>query len=111
MFTIEDSSKATRRGFEDWVETTDKRLKVVDVFSAFESRFGRLSARDQAILVSDKVIMFLPAVDIRDRKDPGVLLEDMSMESGLTEAWENVRDIVTGYTKRGQWLANEEKRV
>jgi hypothetical protein len=39
-----------RRGFEDWVETPDKGLKVVDVFSAFETRFGRLSVRDQAIL-------------------------------------------------------------
>ena len=68
-FAIEDSSKTTRRGFEDWVETPDKGLKVVDVFSAFETRFGRLSARDQAILVPDKVIMFLQAVDVRDRKD------------------------------------------
>ena len=58
-FAIEDSSKATRRGFENWVETLDKGLKVVDVFLAFESRFGRLSARDQAILIPDKVIMFL----------------------------------------------------
>ena len=31
------------------METPDKGLKVVDVFSAFESRFGRLSARDQSI--------------------------------------------------------------
>ena len=110
-FAIEDSSKATRRGFEDWVEAPDKGLKVVDVFSAFESRFGRLSARDQAILGPDKVIMFLRAVDIRDRKDLGVLLEDTTTESGLTETWGSVREIVARYTKRGQWLANEEKRV
>ena len=58
-FAIEDFSKATRRGFEDGVKTADKGMKVLDVFSAFESRFGRLSARDQAILTPDKVIMFL----------------------------------------------------
>ena len=110
-FAIEDSSKALQRGFKDWVETPDKGLKFIDVFSAFESRFGSLSVRDQAILVPDKVIMFLRAVDIRNRKDLGVLLEDMSTESGLTEAWENVQDIVTRYTKRGQCLANEENRV
>ena len=110
-FAIKDSSKATRRGFEDWVEMPDKGLKVVDVFSAFESRIGRLSARDQAILVPDKVIMFLRAVDVRDRKDLGVFLEDTTTESGLTETWESVRDIVARYTKRGQWLTNEEKRV
>ena len=97
-----DSSKATWRGFEDWVETPDKGLKILDVFSAFESRFGRLSARDQAILIPDKVIMFLRAVNVWDRKDLGVLLEDTTTESGLTDTWENVRDIITRYTKRGQ---------
>ena len=39
------------------------------------------------------------------------LLEDTTTESGLADTWENVRDIVARYTKRGQWLANEEKRV
>ena len=110
-FAIEDSSKATRRGFEDWVETPDKGMKVLDVFSAFESRFERLSTRDQAILTPDKVIMFLRVVDIQDRKDLGVLLEDTTTESGLTDTWENVRDIVARYTKRGQCLATEERRV
>ena len=57
-FAIEDSSKATRRGFEDWVETPDKGPKVLNVFSAFQSRFGRFSARDQVILTrpSDHVL-------------------------------------------------------
>ena len=85
MFAIEDSSKATRRGFEEWVEMADKGMKVLDVFSAFESRFGRFSARDQTILRPDKVIMFLQAVEVRDRKDLRVLLEDTTTESGLTE--------------------------
>ena len=86
-------------------------MKVLDVFSAFESRFRRLSTRDQAILAPDKVIMFLRAMDVQDRKDLGVLLEDTITESGLTDTWEKVRDIVARYTKWGQWLANEEKRV
>jgi hypothetical protein len=101
-FAVGDSSKATWRGFEDWVETPDKGLKVVAVFSAFKTRFGRLSARDQALLGLDKVIMFLQAVDIQDRKDLGLLLEDTTTESGLSETWENVRDIVVRYTKRGR---------
>ena len=83
-------------------------MKVLDVFSAFKSRFGRLSARDQAILIPDKVIMFLCAVDIRDRKDLGVLLEDTITESGLTETWENVRDIVVRYTKRGNCYGHDQ---
>ena len=40
-----------------------------------------------------------------------MLLEDTTTESGLTNTWENVWDIVTRYTKRGQSLDNEEKRV
>ena len=83
-FAIEDSSKATRRGFNDWVETPDKGLKVLDMFSTFKSRFKRLSARGQAILVPDKVILFLRAMDVRDHKDLGMLLEDTTIENGLT---------------------------
>ena len=41
-YAIEDSSKATGRGFEDRVETSDKGLKVLKVFLDFESRFGRV---------------------------------------------------------------------
>ena len=50
-------------------------------------------------------------MDVRDWKDLGVLLEDTTIESGLTNTWENVWDIIARYTKRGQWLGNEEKRV
>jgi hypothetical protein len=38
-YAIEHSSKATRRGFEDLMETPDKGLKVLQVFEEFESRF------------------------------------------------------------------------
>ena len=50
-------------------------------------------------------------VDVRDWKYLGVLLEDTTTESGLTNTWENVRDIVAQCTKRGQWLSDEEKRT
>ena len=78
-------------------------MKVLDVFSAFESRFRRLSARDQAILTPDKVIMFLRAVDVWDRKD----LEVASPIHGKTYG------ILSHDTQRGRklWLASEEKRV
>jgi hypothetical protein len=59
VFAVGDSSKATRRGFEDWVESLNKGLKVADVFFAFETRFGRLFVRDQALLGPDKVVMFI----------------------------------------------------
>jgi hypothetical protein len=83
-YAMEDSSKATWRGFEDWVEMPNKGLKVLEVFSEFESRFGMLSAHDQALLVADKVVMFSRAMDVPDRHDLGTLLEDATTESGLT---------------------------
>ena len=89
-YSMEDTSKATRRGFEDWVEMPKQGMKVLEVFTDFEKRFGRLSARDQTILVPDKVAMFLRAVDARDRHDLGILLEDVTTESGLTEEWDVV---------------------
>jgi hypothetical protein len=65
-YAMEEFSKATRRGFKDWVEMPNKGLKVLEVFSEFESCFGMLSAHDQAVLVLDKVVMFLCAVDVQD---------------------------------------------
>jgi hypothetical protein len=109
-YVMEDSSKATWRGFEDWVAVPNKGLNVLEVFSEFESRFGMLSTHDRALLVADKVVLFLRAVDVRDRHDLGTLLEDTTTESGLTSDWEVVKTGVTRFTKRRQWLAGEEKK-
>jgi hypothetical protein len=43
---IEDSSKATQRGFEDWLDIPTKGLMVLEIFTEFQKHFGRLSARD-----------------------------------------------------------------
>ena len=58
------------------MKTVDKGLKVLKVFMEIETIFGRFSARDQAILVPDKVVMFLRIVDVLDRHDLGTFLED-----------------------------------
>ena len=86
-------------------------MKVHKVFSEFESLFGRLAARDQAILAPDKVVMFLHVVGVWGRHDLGTLLEDVSTESGLTDEWDHVRNRVARFIKRKQWLGDEEKRV
>ena len=44
----------------------------------------QVSARDRAILIADKVVLFVPAVVRKDNKDLGVLMEDATAESGLT---------------------------
>ena len=43
----------------------------------------------------DKVAMFLQAVDARDPPDLGILLEEITTESGLTEEWDNLRNNVS----------------
>jgi hypothetical protein len=98
------------RGFEDWVETPNKGLKVLEVFYEFESHFGMLCTHDEALLVVNKVVMFLCAVDIQDRHDLGTLLKDATMESKLISGRETVKSGMTRFTKRNQWLAGEEKR-
>jgi SOS response regulatory protein OraA/RecX len=107
-YVIEDLSRTTRRGFEDLVEAPNKGLKVLEVFTEFECRYEKLSARDQTILLPDKVVMLLCAVDARDCQDLGVLLDDTTTESGLTSKWETIKSIVARFTKRRQWLENEE---
>jgi hypothetical protein len=101
VYAMEDYSKVTWRGFEDWVAGPNKGLNVLEVFSEFESRFEILSTRDQALLVADKVVLFLRAVDVRDQYELGTLLEDFTTDSGLTDDWETVKRAVTRLTKTG----------
>ena len=91
------------------MEAPKKELKAIEVFTEFERRFGRLSVRDQVILAPEKVAMFLRAVDSRDCHDLGILLEDVTTESGLMEEWDDVRSNMSRFTKREKWLKSEEK--
>jgi hypothetical protein len=81
-YEMEDSSKETWWGFKDWVETPNKGLKVLEVFSEFESHFEMLSTHDQTLLIADKVVMFLRVVKVRDRHDLEALLEDQLRKTG-----------------------------
>ena len=84
-FSLDDLTKVTRRGFEDWVASPSKQLSVTQTMAVFEEKFGQLSVRDRALLISDKVMLFLQAVDVRDRKELGILLEDVNGMNGLIE--------------------------
>ena len=67
-------SRMTRRAFIDWVES-DKHLSVLEVLKAFSERFDQLNIRDRNIFMPDKVILFLQATNIKDKKNLGILLE------------------------------------
>jgi hypothetical protein len=60
VFAINDSTKETRCGFEEWFDLPHKGMKVLDVLCEFESKFNRLSTRDQTVLQPEKFIMFPP---------------------------------------------------
>jgi hypothetical protein len=85
------------------VGTPNKRLKVLEVFSVFESHFERLSIHNQVVLVVDKVVVFLCVVNIRDPHDLGILLEDVTTESRLMSDWEIVKSILTQRGLRTGW--------
>jgi hypothetical protein len=82
----------------------------MEVCSEFENRFGMLFACDQAILVANKVVMSLRAMDFRDQYELRTLLEDITTKSGLTNDWEIVKSGVTRFRKKSQWLATEDQR-
>ena len=55
--------------------------------------------------------MFLRAVNARDHHNLGILVEDVTTESGLTDEWDDVRNNVNQFMKRKQWLGNEERKT
>ena len=64
-----------------WVETPEKGRNASVLLREFEERFASLSALDQTILDTSRVLLFVKSVDIRDREQVGFLLET---DDGLT---------------------------
>ena len=62
-FSLDDSTKVTRRGFEDWVAGR-KSLSIMNILAEFEERYNKLSTRNRTLFQPDKVMLFLQAVDI-----------------------------------------------
>ena len=62
-FRLHDSTKVTRRGFEDWVAGR-KSLSIMNILAEFEERYNKLSTRNRTLFQPDKVMLFLQAVDI-----------------------------------------------
>ena len=108
-YNLNDMSRMTRRAFMDWVES-DKHFSVLEVLKEFSERFDQLNIRDRNILMTDKVILFLQATNIKDRKDLGILLEDQNNPSGLTEDWEEVKRACAHFSKRKIWFMELPER-
>ena len=66
----------------------------------FEERFARLSALDRIVLDTSRVLLFVKAVDVRDRDQVGLLLET---DDGLTTDWAIVKGVCSRFDKRHEW--------
>jgi hypothetical protein len=76
----------------------------MSILAEFEERYNTLSTRDQTLFQPDKVMLFLQAVDIRDRKDLGLLLKDLEGANGLVKDWEQVKTACNRLSKHHVWL-------
>ena len=90
----------TKKDLMDWVESTNKELTATATFHEFEQRFYCLPALDQTVLDSSKVLLFIKAVNVKDRRDLGLLLED---DDGLISDWAAVKRACGHFDKRRQW--------
>ena len=67
----------------------------------FEERFAHLSELDRTVLDTSRVLLFIKSVDVRDRKQVGLLLET---EDGLTADWAVVKRVCGRFDKRREWV-------
>ena len=56
-------------------------------FIEFESLFAQLSNLDQRLVGVDKVLMFVKSIDLKERKDIRIRLENDDGGNGLTKDW------------------------
>ena len=86
-FAMEDLSKMTRHVLMKWIEKKNKKMSASRVYDEFDQMFSRLPATDQVLLEEDKTLYFLKAVDMKDRRELGTLLEDDTQVNGLVVDW------------------------
>ena len=74
------------------------------MYNKFDQMFSRLPATDQVLLEEDKPLYFLKAVDMKDRRELGTLLEDDTQANGLVADWVAVKRACNRLDKRRQWV-------
>ena len=90
-FASEDLSRMTRHVLMKWIEKKNKKMSASRVYDEFDQMFSCLPATDQALLEEDKTLYFLKAVDMKDRRELGTLLEHDTEANGLVVEWTAVK--------------------
>mgnify|MGYP000170286128 FL=1 len=103
-FAREDLSRMTRHVLMKWIEKKNKKMSASRVFDEFDQMFDRLPTKDQVLLEEDKSLYFLKAVDMKDRRELGILLEDDTQANGLVADWAAVKRACNKIDRRRQWL-------
>jgi hypothetical protein len=76
----------------------------MSILAELKERYNKLSTCDRTLLELDKVMLILQPVDIRDRKDRGLLLEDVDGTIALVNDREQVKSACNRPSKRHIWL-------
>ena len=99
-YGLDDSLRISKMDLMEWVELPGKGRNTTTLLQEFERRFARLSALDRTVLDTSKVLLFIKAVDSRDREKVGLLLET---DDGLTTDWAMVKRVCSRFDKRREW--------
>jgi hypothetical protein len=101
---LDETSRMTRHALISWIEKKGKNLSVSEVYTEYYRMYDRLPSTDQRLLDGEKVLLFLKAVDAKDRRELGSLLEDEKQPNGLVADWATVKRACNRLDKRRQWL-------
>ncbi|MCO5567149.1 hypothetical protein L7F22_020837 [Adiantum nelumboides] len=99
-YFLEDFQRVTKQTFIKWVQMKNKGLTSRELLREFEKKFDQLSTGEQQSLRSEKVELFVQAVDSRLQKSLVQLLEDPAGELGLTNDWDAVPAAINLLVKR-----------
>ena len=99
-YMLGDTSRMTRHTLMKWIEKKRKNMNALRVYNEFDQMYNRLPSTDQMFLEEDKVLYFLKAVDVKDRRELGTLLEDETQPNGLITDWVEVRRACDRFEKR-----------
>ena len=99
-YMFEDASRMTWHTLMMWIEKKGKNLCASGVYAEFDQKYNRLPSVDQRVLDGDKVLLFLKAVDTKDRRELGSFLEDEMQQNGLVADWAAVKKACSRLDKR-----------
>ena len=95
-YMLEDASRMTQHMLMTWIEKRGKNLCASGVYADSDQKYNWLPSLDQ------RVLLFLKAVDAKDRRELGNFLEDETQPNGLVADWAAVKKACSRLDKHQQ---------